>query len=57
MDAEERDILKGIRRREIPLLLKIYPIFRHYIKDRESAKKDGGEKLEPFEGEEWQEGC
>ncbi|GGM69581.1 glycosyl transferase family 1 [Thermogymnomonas acidicola] len=41
MDAEERDILKGIRRREIPLLLKIYPIFRHYIKDRESAKKDG----------------
>ncbi len=31
---------RGIRRAELKVLLKLYPVFRRYMKDREKAKKD-----------------
>ncbi len=31
---------RGIRRAELRTLLKLYPVFRRYLKDRERAKKD-----------------
>lgn len=31
---------KGIRRAELSVLLKLYPVFRRYLKDREKARKE-----------------
>jgi len=36
----EEQIRKGIRRQEIRLILTLFPVFRRYMKDRETAKKD-----------------
>lgn len=34
------DLYGGIRRSEISVLFKLYPVFRRYLKDRERSKKD-----------------
>ena len=37
---ESNDPLKGIRSREIRIFFLLYPVFRRYLKDRKSARKD-----------------
>ncbi|MCI2412974.1 MAG: AarF/ABC1/UbiB kinase family protein [Cuniculiplasma sp.] len=39
---EDRDILKGIFRREVRVFFLLYPAFRRFQKDRKSAKSEGG---------------
>lgn len=34
------DLYRGIRRSEISVLIKLYPVFRRYMKDRRSTKKE-----------------
>ena len=38
--AEVDDLFKGIRRAELRVFFRLFPVFRRYLKDRESAKKD-----------------
>lgn len=38
---------KGIRRSEIHVLLKLYPVFRRYLKDRDRAKREKEPGYEP----------
>ena len=38
--AEVDDLFKGIRRAEVRVFFRLFPVFRRYLKDRESAKKD-----------------
>lgn len=38
---------RGIRRAEFRVLLKLYPVFRRYMKDREKAKKDSDSTWDP----------
>lgn len=40
-------LTKGIRRDELRVLLKLYPVFRRYMKDRERAKKDKETSWDP----------
>lgn len=37
----KEDLLKGIRREELRLFLKLFPVFRRYLKDREAAREAG----------------
>ncbi len=37
---DEELIRKGIRRQEIKLIFTLFPVFRRYLKDRETAKRD-----------------
>ena len=39
--SSEDDLFKGIRRKEIRLFLKLFPVFRRYLKDRKGAKRAG----------------
>ena len=39
---EDRDILKGLFRREIRIFFLLYPTFRRFQKDRKSAKSESG---------------
>lgn len=41
------DLTSGIRRAELRVLLKLYPVFRRYTKDRERAKKDKENTWDP----------
>ncbi len=36
----EEDILRGVRRAEIRVFLRLYPVFRRYLHDRDEAKKE-----------------
>ena len=38
--SDSNDPLKGIRSREIRIFFLLYPVFRKYLKDRRSARRD-----------------
>lgn len=38
--AEVDNLFKGIRRAELKVFFKLFPVFRRYLKDRDRAKKD-----------------
>lgn len=37
---DNSNVFRGIRREELRVFFKLFPVFRRYLKDRESAKKD-----------------
>lgn len=37
---DSRDLFKGVRREELRVFFKLFPVFRRYLKDRERAKRD-----------------
>ncbi len=39
---EEKDVLKGLARREARIFFLLYPVFRRFIKDRKRAKSESG---------------
>ncbi|MFG1519515.1 MAG: AarF/ABC1/UbiB kinase family protein [Thermoplasmataceae archaeon] len=41
-------VQRGIRRSEIKVLIKLYPVFRHYLKDRKSARGSQAEEWDPI---------
>ena len=38
--TDTQTIQKGIRRSELKVFMKLFPVFRRYLKDRDSAKKN-----------------
>ena len=47
-DMSSETDLKGIRRSEFRVLIKLYPVFRHYLKDRKTAKRSQAEEWDPL---------
>ena len=37
---DDKELRKGLRWQEMKLIFTLFPVFRRYIKDRETAKRD-----------------